>query len=146
MGTAIPELNRELSMAFHVSILSVAIVDMTHHLVTAAKNETGIGGSPKGYPGLCWGQVVACVFNSNMYSSTFDAGAGIALNDNVVKPISWYGNKYSYSNRGLDLMVHTTFKEKDHPPQQEQEEERGPWLTRNSCHNSAPNTLSTLSL
>ena len=39
-------------------------------------------------------------------SSVFDAKAGISLNKNFVKLVSWYDNEWGYSRRVLDLLVY----------------------------------------
>lgn len=42
--------------------------------------------------------------NGNTNSSIFDAGAGIALNENFIKLVSWYDNEWGYSRRVVDLI------------------------------------------
>jgi len=37
-------------------------------------------------------------------TSVFDAGAGISLNDNFAKIVSWYDNEWGYSCKVLDLI------------------------------------------
>jgi glyceraldehyde 3-phosphate dehydrogenase len=51
-------------------------------------------------------EVVSSDFIGSTYSSIFDAKAGISLNDNFVKLISWYDNEYGYSHRVIDLIKH----------------------------------------
>ena len=42
-------------------------------------------------------------FVSESLTSTFDANASMALNDNFIKVISWYDNEYGYSSKLVDL-------------------------------------------
>ena len=42
--------------------------------------------------------------STNEESPIFDANAGIALNDNFVKVVSWYDNEIGYSTKIVDLI------------------------------------------
>ena len=44
--------------------------------------------------------------NGNTNSSIFDAKAGISLNPNFVKLVSWYDNEWGYSRRVCDLIAY----------------------------------------
>lgn len=50
--------------------------------------------------------IVSSDMNGNTNSSIFDAKAGISLNDNFVKLVSWYDNEWGYSRRVLDLIAY----------------------------------------
>jgi glyceraldehyde 3-phosphate dehydrogenase len=114
VGKVIPELNGKLTgMAFRVPTLNVSVVDLTVKLVKPASYETikkvmkaASEGELKGILGYTEDDVVSSDFMTDPRTSIFDAGAGISLNDNFVKVVSWYDNEWGYSNKLLDLIAH----------------------------------------
>lgn len=114
VGKVIPALNGKLTgMAFRVPTLNVSAVDLTCRLEKAASYEdvkaamkAASEGPLKGILGYTEDAVVSSDFMSDSRTSIFDAGAGISLNDNFVKVVSWYDNEWGYSNKLLDLIAH----------------------------------------
>ena len=66
--------------------------------------KAAANGELKGVLGYTDDDVVSMDFNGDPSSSIFDAQAGIELNSNFFKVVSWYDNEWGYSNRMLDLM------------------------------------------
>lgn len=114
VGKVIPELNGKLTgMAFRVPTLNVSVVDLTCRLEKGASYEdvkaamkAAADGPLKGILGYTEEDVVSSDFITDARTSIFDAGAGISLNDNFVKIVSWYDNEWGYSNKLLDLIAH----------------------------------------
>lgn len=65
---------------------------------SASENEL------KGILGYTEDAVVSQDFVGDTRTSIFDAGAGISLNDNFVKLVSWYDNEMGYSTKIIDLV------------------------------------------
>ncbi len=114
VGKVIPELNGKLTgMAFRVPTLDVSVVDLTCRLEKAASYDQikeaikkASEGELKGILGYTEDMVVSMDFVGEERTSVFDADAGIALNDNFVKLVSWYDNEWGYSNKCLNLIEH----------------------------------------
>ena len=67
-------------------------------------------GELKGILGYTEDAVVSTDFLGDCRTSIFDAGAGIALNDNFVKIVSWYDNEWGYSVKVVDLICYIASK------------------------------------
>ena len=108
----IPELKGKLTgMALRVPTPDVSVVDLTFKTEKATSYEAicaamkaAANGELKGVLGYTDEDVVSMDFNGDPSSSIFDAQAGIELNSNFFKVVSWYDNEWGYSNRMLDLM------------------------------------------
>ncbi len=113
VGKVIPELNGKLTgMAFRVPTMDVSVVDLTVKLekkatyeeICSAMKSASESGPMAGVLGYTEDQVVSQDFVGETRTSVFDAGAGIALNDNFVKVVSWYDNEIGYSTKIVDLI------------------------------------------
>jgi len=112
VGLVLPELKGKLTgMSFRVPVPDVSVVDLTVRLKTPATYEDvkkamkeASEGDMKGILGYTEDEVVSEDFKGDARTSIFDAKAGIALNDNFVKVVSWYDNEWGYSNKLIDLV------------------------------------------
>ena len=114
VALVIPDLKGKLTgMSFRVPVADVSVVDLTVRLEketsydeicaamkTASENEL------KGILGYTEDDVVSTDFLSDSRTSIFDSKAGISLNGNFVKVVSWYDNEWGYSNKLVDLAQH----------------------------------------
>jgi len=118
VGKVIPSLNGKLTgMSFRVPTADVSVVDLTCKLEKPATYEEicktikeAAEGKYKGIVGYTDHEVVSSDFIGDSRSSIFDAKAGISLNNNFVKLVSWYDNEWGYSNRVVDLIKYVASK------------------------------------
>lgn len=119
VALVIPELDGVLTgMAFRVPTLDVSVVDLTVRLKKSASYDdikdaikTAAAGPMKGILGYTEDMVVSSDFITDPRTSIFDANAGIMLNENFVKLVSWYDNEWGYSNKCIDLIAYMASKE-----------------------------------
>lgn len=110
----IPELKGKLTgMAFRVPVADVSVVDLTLRTEKSTSYEEikkvfkeASEGAYAGVISYTEEAVVSQDFVSNPNTCNFDAGAGMALNENFFKLISWYDNEYGYSTKLVELTAH----------------------------------------
>merc|ERR1712010_41422 len=91
--------------------LTVRLGKETSYEEICAKIKEAADGPMKGVLEYTEEEVVSTDFVTCPASSIVDIGAGIALNDNFVKLVSWYDNEWGYSNRMVDLAIYMHGKE-----------------------------------
>ena len=110
----IPEVKGKLTgMAFRVPTLDVSVVDLTVRTEKATSMEeinSALKEASETYMKGILGYTDEAVVSSDFYSdprtSIYDATAGIGLNSNFFKLVSWYDNEWGYSNKVLNLIQH----------------------------------------
>jgi len=113
VALVLPQLAGKLTgMALRVPTPDVSVVDLTFRTEQAtsydeicAAMKAASEGAMRGVLAYTEDPVVSTDFTTDAHSSTFDAGAGIQLNDRFFKVVAWYDNEWGYSTRTLDLMA-----------------------------------------
>merc|ERR1719473_1709146 len=114
VAKAYPVMKGKLTgMAFRVPTIDVSVVDLTCELEKpttyeeiCAEIKRRAEGDMKGFLGYTDESLVSTDFETCTISSTFDAKAGIMLDDTFVKLVAWYDNEWGYSCRVVDLIKH----------------------------------------
>ena len=96
--------------SFRVPTSDVSVVDLTVVLekeasmadICAAMKEASEG-ELKGVLGYTEDAVVSTDFRGCANTSIFDAKAGISLDSNFAKIVSWYDNEWGYSNKVCEM-------------------------------------------
>ncbi len=111
VGKVLPELNGKLTgMSFRVPTSDVSVVDLTVELEKNASYEEiceamkkASEGAMKGVLAYTEDKVVSTDFRGEACTSTFDAEAGIQMDETFVKLISWYDNEWGYSCKVVEM-------------------------------------------
>ncbi|MDR3327970.1 MAG: type I glyceraldehyde-3-phosphate dehydrogenase [Prevotellaceae bacterium] len=111
VGKVLPALNGKLTgMSFRVPTSDVSVIDMTVVLEKSATMDeinaamkAASEGEMKGIIGYTEDSVVSTDFRGCALTSIYDAKAGIGLDGNFVKLVSWYDNEWGYSNKMLEM-------------------------------------------
>ena len=114
VSLVLPQLAGKLNgMAIRVPTPNVSVVDLVVQLSKVATvdeinqamkeaSETHL----KGILAYCEEPLVSIDFNGSRVSSTLDAPSTMVIGD-MIKVLSWYDNEFGYSNRMIDLALHT---------------------------------------
>nr|AHK23674.1 NADP-dependent chloroplast glyceraldehyde-3-phosphate dehydrogenase [Chromera velia] len=119
VAKCMPEMKGKLTgMAFRVPTIDVSVVDLTCRLEKGASYDD-IKATVKeasetymnGIVGYGSDPCVSQDYVGDERSTIFDVNAGISLNDNFCKLVSWYDNEWGYSARLVDLIAVMAYKD-----------------------------------
>jgi len=119
VALCIPELKGKLTgMAFRVPTADVSAVDLTFKTAKStsladinAAMKANAEGAMKGVLAYTDEQVASADFIGDPHSSIYDSLAGLELNSNFFKVISWYDNEAGYANRCVDMLRYIASKD-----------------------------------
>jgi glyceraldehyde 3-phosphate dehydrogenase len=112
IGLVVPELDGKLNgIAVRAPVVDGSVVDLvatvskptTIEEVNAAFAEKADSGALEGILQYTEDPIVSTDIVTNSYSSVFDAGLTMVVDETMVKVIAWYDNEWGYSNRVVDL-------------------------------------------
>jgi glyceraldehyde 3-phosphate dehydrogenase len=112
IGLVIPELDGKLNgTAVRAPVIDGSVVDLVATVskptsveeINAAFEEKADSGALEGILQYTEDPIVSSDIVTNAYSSVFDAGLTMVVDETLVKVIAWYDNEWGYSNRVVDL-------------------------------------------
>jgi len=112
IGLVIPELDGKLNgIAVRAPVITGSVVDLvatvsrptTIEEVNQAFSEQADSGALEGILKYTEDEIVSSDVVRSPYSSIFDAGLTMVMDERLLKVVSWYDNEWGYSNRLVDL-------------------------------------------
>jgi glyceraldehyde 3-phosphate dehydrogenase len=112
IGLVVPELDGKLNgIAVRAPVVDGSVVDLVATVskptsvdeVNAAFADKADSGALEGILQYTEDPIVSTDIVTNSYSSIFDAGMTMVVDETMVKVIAWYDNEWGYSNRVVDL-------------------------------------------
>jgi glyceraldehyde 3-phosphate dehydrogenase (phosphorylating) len=112
IGLVIPELDGKLNgIAVRAPVINGSVIDLVCTVerptsveeVNAAFSERADAGPLEGILKYSEDPLVSTDIVTSPYSSIFDAGLTMVIEERQVKVIAWYDNEWGYSNRIVDL-------------------------------------------
>jgi len=112
IGLVVPELDGKLNgIAVRAPVITGSVVDLVASVsrptsideVNSAFAEKADSGSFEGILRYTEDEIVSTDIVRDPYSSIFDAGLTMVVDERLVKVVAWYDNEWGYSNRVVDL-------------------------------------------
>jgi glyceraldehyde 3-phosphate dehydrogenase len=112
IGLVIPELDGKLNgISVRAPVITGSVVDLVCTVerptsveeVNQAFGERADSGPLEGILQYTEDPIVSSDIVNSPYSSVFDAGLTMVIDERLVKVVAWYDNEWGYSNRLIDL-------------------------------------------